>query len=109
MYSHLHSPRLVPGGAPEGTRPTKVRRDVNRSKDVVSAAFGRGPSGAPPALEGSKTDGVDHAHPVARVEPARGELRDHVEDLVREAADVENVVALGRLRRPVRLDVDADH
>ena len=34
--------------------------------------------------------------------------RDHVEHRVTEAADVQNAVALGRLRRSIGLDVDAD-
>ena len=38
---------------------------------------------------------------------SRRELRDRLEDLVREAADIQNVVSLLRLRRAVGLQVDA--
>ena len=36
------------------------------------------------------------------------EVRQQIEHLVREAADVEDVLSLGSLRRSGRLDVDAD-
>src|SRR5437660_11920592 len=101
------------------------RRRFHVSGDVVTAAFGPGqvqsfkfkaPSSRPQTLNlelgtlnsFSKSDLLDHADPVVGVESARGEVRDHVEDLIREAADVEDVLAFGRLRRAVGLHVNAD-
>src|SRR5438309_733766 len=100
------------------------RRRFHVSGDVVTAAFGPGqvqsfkfkaPSSRPQTLNlelgtlnsFSKSDLLDHADPVVGVEAARGEVRDHIEDLIREAADVEDVVAFRRLHRAVWLYVNA--
>src|SRR5579885_3164111 len=55
----------------------------------------------------SKSDLLDHADPVVCVETVGGELSDHFKDVIREAADVENVRRLGCLHSRVGLDVNA--
>ena len=47
-------------------------------------------------------DLLDQADPVVRVQLARGERGDDLEDRVREAADIQDVVPLRRLRRRAR-------
>src|ERR1043165_7801431 len=56
----------------------------------------------------SKSDLLDDADPVVGVEAASGEVRDQIEDLIGEAADVEDVRRFGCLRRAVGLHVNAD-
>src|SRR5262245_36425518 len=53
-------------------------------------------------------DGLNHADPVVVAQTSRGEFRDQLEDLIREAADVQDVFALLGLDRAVGLNVDAD-
>src|SRR5262245_55473450 len=54
-------------------------------------------------------NGLDHADPVVVAQTSRGEFRDQIEDLIREAADVQDVFALLGLDRAVGLNVNADH
>src|SRR5437899_2754274 len=48
-------------------------------------------------------------NPVVGVKLTACEFRDHFKDLIRESADVQDVVTLLRLHRAVRLNVNADH
>src|SRR6266540_716989 len=52
---------------------------------------------------------LDHADPVVVAQTSRGEFRDQLEDLIREAADIQDVFALLGLDRAVGLNVNADH
>src|SRR5437867_2145155 len=51
---------------------------------------------------------LDHADPVTSVQSAGSEFADHLKYLIREAADVQNILALGGLRSSVRLHVYAN-
>src|SRR5215467_3057060 len=54
-------------------------------------------------------NGLNHADPVVVAQTSRGEFRHQIEDLIREAADVQDVFALPGLDRAVGLNVNADH
>src|SRR6266576_2564740 len=54
----------------------------------------------------SKRDRLDHTDEIVGVKFPASESRDHVKDLIREYADVENVLALNCLHRAIRLHVD---
>src|SRR4029077_10127919 len=51
---------------------------------------------------------LNPADPVVSIQLSRRERRDHFENLIREAADVQDIFTLRRLRRPVRLDVQTN-
>src|SRR5690349_7265111 len=51
---------------------------------------------------------IDNTDPVISVQLTARELRDHVENLIRESTDIENVFTVNRLHRAVRLHVDAN-
>ena len=83
------------------TEPDKTCCETVHLVDVVPQAFRL----SPPL---SKRHFLDLADPVGGLQASRCEFGDDVEHLVREAADVENVLTLGRLRRAAGLQVDAD-
>src|SRR5207247_10833631 len=49
---------------------------------------------------------LDHTDPVVSVQFTARELRDHFKDLIRESADIENVLTLNSLYRAIRPHVD---
>src|ERR1044072_8024339 len=49
---------------------------------------------------------IDNADPVISIQMAASKFRDHVENLIRESTDIENVLTLNRLHCAIRLHVD---
>src|SRR5262245_44356538 len=75
----------------------------------LQSAHERGRLKSAPHLHLLQLNGLDYADPVFVAQTSRGEFRDQIEDLIREAADVQDVFALLGLDRAVGLNVNADH
>ena len=63
----------------------------------------------PPSHPTLQSHGGNRTYPMVLVRTAGGHVGDQAEDLVAEAAYVDNILALLRLCVAVWLDVDADH
>src|SRR5262245_17972690 len=72
----------------------------------MSSFIGCSPASIPVQPTLSDRDRLDLADPVFAVQASGGELRDNLEHLVREPADIENVLPTCRLRRRIRLKID---